>query len=129
MEQLNEKQEQLLAYLEFKKNYIPMHEISVDLGYSIATIIKYINLLIEFGYVIQMSEGRLIKYSISELGKKYIAEKGLTFNEKDKLKSEEKNSKYLYKVKEDLLEIKDIKKNLYNQKKEFEEQKKILIRK
>lgn len=101
-----------------------MHEISVDLGYSRSTIIRYINLLIDVGYVIQMSEGRLIKYSISKLGKKYIVEKGLTFKEKDKLKSEEKSSQSLYKATAILLEIENIKKNFDNQKKEFEEQKK-----
>lgn len=124
MNKLNEKQEQFLAYLSYKNSWVQAHEISIDLGYSVSMIKRSINFFVEQEFVIQISEGRIIKYHISEVGKKYLNENKLVFDDKERLDLEGKNNHPIYKAEEILGEIENIKKNFEAQKKDFERQKK-----
>lgn len=88
-----------------------------------ATTFKYTNVLIKCGYVLHSSEARVIKYKITELGKKYINDNNVYFNDRDKLDKEEKNKEPIYQVKEIYFDIETIKNSIDIQKREFEEQK------
>ncbi|SDP35600.1 hypothetical protein [Clostridium gasigenes] len=120
MDSLEIKEEQLLAYLYSQLESSSIRKISRDVNGSIATLYKYIKILIKDGYIIQMSEGRVVKYRISDEGKSYVEKNAIVYEQQEELEKNKRVNEPLYKAEEILDEIGVMKKNIEKQKDDFD---------